>query len=68
MFLKNRNIISKIKRSKVTDYAALMKHSYMDGSRASLVTESVLVFCYYIYQQIAGGEFSDLSIIGARGR
>ena len=24
MFLKNRNIISKIKRSKVTDYAALM--------------------------------------------
>ena len=23
MFLKNRNIISKIKRSKVTDYAAL---------------------------------------------
>ena len=25
MFLKNRNISSKIKRSKVTDYAALMK-------------------------------------------
>ena len=24
MFLKNRNIISKIKRSKVTDYAALI--------------------------------------------
>ena len=26
MFLKNRNIISKIKRSKVTDYAALSRH------------------------------------------
>ena len=26
MFLKNRNIISKIKRSKVTDYAALNGH------------------------------------------
>ena len=25
MFLKNRNIISKIRRSKVTDYAALKK-------------------------------------------
>ena len=27
MFLKNRNIISKIKRSKVTDYAALIKYA-----------------------------------------
>ena len=26
MFLKNRNISSKIKRSKVTDYAALSNH------------------------------------------
>ena len=26
LFLKNRNIISKIKRSKVTDYAALMRN------------------------------------------
>ena len=26
MFLKNRNISSKIKRSKVTDYAALIKY------------------------------------------
>ena len=26
MFLKNRNIISKIKRSKVTNYAALKEH------------------------------------------
>ena len=25
VFLKNRNFISKIKRSKVTDYAALMR-------------------------------------------
>ena len=30
MFLKNRNISSKIKRSKVTDYAALSGHSKID--------------------------------------
>ena len=29
MFLKNKNISSKIKRSKVTDYAALMTHQPM---------------------------------------
>ena len=28
VFLKNRNISSKIKRSKVTDYAALIEKSY----------------------------------------
>ena len=31
MFLKNRNIISKIKRSKVTDYAALVTGTYSYG-------------------------------------
>ena len=30
MFLKNKNIISKIRRSKVTDYAALNGHSCID--------------------------------------
>ena len=30
MFLKNRNIISKIIRSKVTDYAALIKDKLID--------------------------------------
>ena len=30
MFLKNRNIISKIKRSKVTDYAALSEKVIVD--------------------------------------
>ena len=34
MFLKNRNIISKIKRSKVTDYAALK-----DGKSGRKVAE-----------------------------
>ena len=29
VFLKNRNIISKIRRSKVTDYAALIIHVVM---------------------------------------
>ena len=31
MFLKNRNISSKIKRSKVTDYAALNLASFLMG-------------------------------------
>ena len=31
MFLKNRNFISKIKRSKVTDYAALRNNSIGHG-------------------------------------
>ena len=30
MFLKNRNIISKIKRSKVTDYAASINKTIVD--------------------------------------
>ena len=28
MFLKNRNVVSKIKRSKVTDYAALKREGF----------------------------------------
>ena len=31
MFLKNRNIISKIERSKVTDYAALIDNVLVDS-------------------------------------
>ena len=33
MFLKNRNISSKIKRSKVTDYATLSGHSKIDKTK-----------------------------------
>ena len=42
MFLKNRNIISKIKRSKVTDYAALMHKSAMglDTSYDNIISSS----------------------------
>ena len=36
MFLKNKNIIFKIRRSKVTDYAAL-KGGYTDSSESTLV-------------------------------
>ena len=42
MFLKNRNLISKIKRSKVTDYAALI-HG-LDGK-----SSTVLEFCIMCY-------------------
>ena len=31
MFLKNKNIIFKIKRSKVTDYAALIIHTFLSA-------------------------------------
>ena len=31
MFLKNKNIICKIRRSKVTDYAALRSHVYQES-------------------------------------
>ena len=54
MFLKNRNIISKIKISKVTDYAALndyaisriilnlLKYSFLQDDRHHVVRENTL--------------------------
>ena len=41
LFLKNRNISSKIKRSKVTDYEALREHLLCDisGERSGSVVE-----------------------------
>ena len=44
MFLKNRNFISKTKRSKVTDYAAL-KGSVADGKRI-LNKEHHIIVCF----------------------
>ena len=43
MFLKNKNIISKIRRSKVADYAALTNASVMPQSHTHLrtLTESL---------------------------
>ena len=35
MFLKNKNIISKIRRSKVTDYAALNVRIFQESSQLS---------------------------------
>ena len=37
MFLKNRNIISKIKRSKVTDYAALREVEFLFSVELSMI-------------------------------
>ena len=44
MFLKNRNIISKMKRSKVTDYAALNSIAifYISSGKAGIKTGVVL--------------------------
>ena len=44
MFLKNRNIISKIKRSKVTDYAALSTKIPRTGSNV-FHREIYIYFC-----------------------
>ena len=44
MFLKNRNIISKIRRSKITDYAALT-----EMFQNNLINVSYLMACY-LYQ------------------
>ena len=41
MFLKNKNIISKIRRSKVTDYAALKDSDTESENLSSLIRLSV---------------------------
>ena len=55
MFLKNRNISSKIKRSKVTDYAALKWH-YIGSDYVSMSSKttpfSLEVFSFF--KQLAG--------------
>ena len=38
VFLKNRNISSKIKRSKVTDYAALIPENEIQHENSSLIS------------------------------
>ena len=40
VFLKNRNIVSKIKRSKVTDYAALIIFRYLDSAEMYAQTQN----------------------------
>ena len=48
MFLKTRNISSKIKRSKVTDYAALI-----DFPILSVNFSHVCIICVKIYEKIS---------------
>ena len=52
MFLKNKNIIFKIRRSKVTDYAALILYSVLEGHihnclllKIFVVTSTSETFC-----------------------
>ena len=54
MFLKNRNIISKIKRSKVTDYAALNPsditiHHFRNGT--------------FVYLQVKVEQLEELGVV-----
>ena len=50
MFLKNKNIIFKIRRSKVTDYAAL---------RAILGNSHAHISCFEKQENLSGSRFSD---------
>ena len=45
MFLKNRNIISKIRRSKVTDYAALKRQEKNASEKFLLLKSSAANNC-----------------------
>ena len=45
VFLKNRNISSKIKRSKATDYAALMHEKTCSIPRVNVLEFQTLVTC-----------------------
>ena len=50
MFLKNRNISSKIKGSKVTDYAALSKVSRLRLDNLFLLLSQVRLVLDYLYK------------------
>ena len=60
MFLKNRNIISKIKRSKVTDYAALKVSNArkkmivlnVQNVRSSFVRPCFVLLDFYLLQNL----------------
>ena len=78
MFLKNRNIISKIKRSKVTDYAALKQCFYKNITKiaskydqeipqsqtASIILTSFNTFTDFIIS-LAEGKMFSLSVMFA---
>ena len=51
MFLKNRNIRSKIKRSKVTDYAALNNAFPTHLLKLSVIAVDILRFYTYVIEQ-----------------
>ena len=58
MFLKNRNISSKIKRSKVTDYAALILYILMYS-----YNKLGIVHCKYMYLGVSGYNFKKYIIL-----
>ena len=56
MFLKNKNIIFKIRRSKVTDYAALI-HSGGGGGGGGYFVNTLEVWATRnIFKKISGGD------------
>ena len=61
MFLKNKNIIFKIRRSKVTDYAALRKTSFFQPQ--SLDKYVILMLKHFI-----SGKFDHIFFIGIQTR
>ena len=63
MFLKNRNVSSKIKRSKVTDYAALsIEANSVDPEQTAPIGSSLIwvhTVCYRGFLNISADEKAD---------
>ena len=49
VFMKNRNFISKIRRSKVTDYAALNAHAHVFGRVRAINSLSLHLDPHFVY-------------------
>ena len=55
VFLKNKNIIFKIRRSKVTEYAALNLSKQFNQNTCYIQSIEVFYFKYVLYKQRGGG-------------
>ena len=54
VFLKNKNIIFKIRRSKVTDYAALTRPDETHTGKGIRCFASIYTFCLYFIRLFYG--------------
>ena len=59
MFLKNKNIICKIRRSKVTDYAALIPRNHLDKLCFTFSEEVIVKFQYFFFKNVQNIRFNS---------